>query len=92
MEQQTDRATIRLANGADTPRILEIYTPYIERTPITFETQVPTAEEFAARMTHITQVYPVLVAEADERVIGYAYGQRQAARRLRLERGDLHLP
>ncbi len=47
MEQQW---TIRLSAPQDAAALLDIYTPYITDTAVTFEYDVPTAEEFAARV------------------------------------------
>ena len=45
-----DSINIRNANLEDAPRILEIYTYYVENTVITFEYEVPSLEEFENRM------------------------------------------
>lgn len=64
---------IRAARMDDAAALAAIYAPYVEETAITFETEVPTAEEFCARMARITARYPYLVAEEDGEVLGYAY-------------------
>lgn len=64
---------IRPVTEADAPALLEIYGPYVRDSAITFEYDVPTAQEFAARIRHTLQRYPYLAAEADGRVLGYAY-------------------
>ncbi|MBQ5537706.1 MAG: GNAT family N-acetyltransferase, partial [Treponema sp.] len=38
---------IRNATPEDAERLLEIYAPYVEKTAITFEYDVPSVEEFA---------------------------------------------
>ena len=40
---------IRFATEKDTKEILEIYAPYIEKTAITFEYEVPSLSEFSGR-------------------------------------------
>ena len=40
---------IRLAVHTDLPQILEIYRPYVEKTPYSFEYCLPTLEEFTRR-------------------------------------------
>jgi len=65
---------IRQATEADAPALLKIYTPYIEKTPITFELTVPTVEDFAARIGKYLHGWQYLVAERDGRIVGYAYG------------------
>ena len=64
---------IRIATPEDARRLLAIYHPYIEKTAITFEYEVPSEEEFAERIRHTLQKYPYLVAESDQEIVGYAY-------------------
>lgn len=65
--------SIRPATAADLPEMREIYRPFVERTAVSFEYQVPTPEEFSLRFTqHIAQ-FPWLVWEEQGRVLGYAY-------------------
>ena len=59
--------TIRMANPADAQALLNIYAPYVEHTAITFEYDVPSAEEFASRIEYTLQKYPYLVAEENKR-------------------------
>jgi len=54
---------IRLAAEDDSSSILQIYTPYIVNTAITFEYKVPTLTEFKERMANIQRTYPWLVCE-----------------------------
>ena len=63
---------IRLAACEDRKQILEIYSNYID-TNITFEYLLPTIEEFEKRIKNIIEVYPYLVYEEDEKILGYAY-------------------
>ena len=65
---------IRLATEADIPAVLDIYSPYVLRTAISFEYSVPTLEEFTERFRQITAQFPWLVWEEDGTVLGYAYG------------------
>ena len=65
--------TVRNAKLSDAPRILEIYTYYVENTVITFEYDVPSLEEFENRMINIMKKYPYLVIERDGRIEGYTY-------------------
>lgn len=71
---------IRSATPADAADILEIYSPYIKNTVITFETEVPTVAEFAARIETIKSAYPYLVCEMDGKVVGYAYASKHRER------------
>lgn len=64
---------IRTASPADANALLELYTPYVEKTAITFEYDVPTPEEFENRITRTLKNYPYLVAEQNGELLGYAY-------------------
>ena len=67
---------IRQAAVGDAAALLDIYAPYIRDTVITFEYDVPTAEEFAARIGETAALHPYLVCERDGRPVGYAYAHR----------------
>lgn len=71
---------IRSAQPSDAVDLLAIYAPYIEETAITFETQVPTVNDFASRIDKTLQKFPYLVAEEDGRVLGYAYASTYYSR------------
>lgn len=64
---------IRTARVEDAKELLAIYTPYVLETAITFETEVPSLEEFEHRITDTQASYPYLVAEEAGQVLGYAY-------------------
>mgnify|MGYP001623169482 CR=1 FL=1 len=68
-----DKMEIRVARVADALRLLEIYAPYVRETAVTFECEVPTAEEFKRRIASVLEAYPYLVAVEDGRIVGYAY-------------------
>lgn len=68
-----DKGIIRMADSSDAASILDIYTPFILNTAITFEYDVPTIEEMAQRINKTLFKYPWLVCEVDKRVAGYAY-------------------
>lgn len=69
----TPPITIRPVSTADSQALLDIYRPYVEHTAITFEYEVPTAEEFTRRIRHTLKRYPYLAAEKDGQLLGYAY-------------------
>ena len=71
---------IRRAAADDAAALLDIYAPYIRDTAITFEYDVPAAEEFAARIGDIARTHPYLVCERDGRPVGYAYAHNIRAR------------
>lgn len=64
---------IRTASAADAEGILAVYAPYIQKTAITFEYEVPSPEEFRRRITGTLKRHPYLVAERDGVILGYAY-------------------
>lgn len=65
--------SLRFARPEDAPALLEIYRPYVEKTSISFETEVPSPAEFSRRIMEISARYPYLVAEEDGEIQGYAY-------------------
>ena len=68
-----DKTVIRTAVLSDTERLLEIYAYYVENTTITFKYDVPSVMEFQNRMEKILQKYPYIVAQQNNRIVGYAY-------------------
>ena len=71
----------RIAVPDDVPALLAIYAPYVEKTAISFEYEVPSVEEFRSRMETISQRYPYLVAEDEAgQILGYAYTHTFIAR------------
>lgn len=72
--------TIRSADPADAAALLAIYRPFVETTAVSFETVVPTVEEFAARIAKALASWQWLVAEQEGQCIGYAYGSSHRER------------
>ncbi len=84
----TETFTLRPATAVDAPALLAIYRPFVESTAVSFETVVPTAEEFAGRIAKALAGWQWLVAERDGRCIAYAYGgthRERAAYRFAVE-------
>ena len=69
----SDLRKIRVASPEDAPEILAIYAPYVEKTAITFEYDIPSLPEFRGRIERTLKKYPYLVAEQDGEMLGYAY-------------------
>lgn len=69
----------RFVTVDDSSYLLNIYAQYID-TPITFEYVIPTEEEFSKRIIDISQDYPYLICEDDNKIIGYAYAHRHMTR------------
>lgn len=72
-------APIRLATVADAEAMRAVYAPYVA-TPVTFDADVPTAREFAARLADVMPAFPCCVLELDRRIAGFAYAHAQAER------------
>lgn len=71
---------LRIAKESDAEGILKIYAPYIEETSFTFETEVPSVDDFAERIRTYLQNWPWLVCEVDGMIAGYAYATRHRER------------
>lgn len=65
--------TIRRSQVKDTKRLLQIYSPYVEETHISFELEVPTLNEFQKRLETQTDRHFWLVLESNGELMGYAY-------------------
>jgi L-amino acid N-acyltransferase YncA len=65
---------VRDAVRGDATRCAEIYAPYVRDTAISFETDPPSAEEMARRITEAQRAHAWLVLEDGGTVTGYAYG------------------
>ena len=63
----------RIATAEDAASLLGIYAPYITATAISFETTVPSIEEFGQRIEKCLVKFPWIVCEIDGRLAGYAY-------------------
>ncbi len=68
-----NKIIIRVATSEDVAALLQIYTPYVQKTAVTFDYEVPTLEEFAMKISGLLKKYPVLVAESEDGIVGYAY-------------------
>lgn len=73
-------AIIRLAEKRDVPGILEIYSPFILNTSVTFEEIVPDEDSFWERIQGIMAELPYLICEIDGRIAGYAYASGYRSR------------
>jgi phosphinothricin acetyltransferase len=64
----------------DASACAEIYAPYVEDGPTSFEEEAPTAEEMSARIDEALATHPWLVAEGRGDVAGFAYACRHRSR------------
>src|SRR4051794_2674993 len=71
---------IRSAAAGDAPAVQAIYAPIVIATAISFEEVPPSVEEMGMRIDNTLRSFPYLVAEADGRVIGFAYAGQHRAR------------
>jgi phosphinothricin acetyltransferase len=69
----TTSSLVRPAIAEDAHACIAIYRPYVEDTAVTFETEVPTPAEMAARIAAAHTSHEWLVLEHNGEVIGYAY-------------------
>ncbi len=76
-----DRIIIRDVIASDAGAIATIYNPYVTETVITFEKIPVTSAEILSRIENILNSgFPYIVAEKDNRVIGYAYAGQWRSR------------
>ena len=68
-----EKIKISKVDVTDSEKLLEIYTPYILNTAITFEYEVPSVQQFRQRVQDIMVKYPYLKAIKDDEIVGYAY-------------------
>ncbi len=71
--------TVRPARVTDAPAIRAIYAPAVLETAISFEEELPTLGQLAARMS-ARPAMPWLVAEINGEVAGYAYASSHRQR------------
>jgi len=72
--------SIRMADTEDARGILDVYTPYILDSSVTFEYTVPSIGEFSERISNITKDMPYIVVSIDDEVAGYAYAAHYRGR------------
>ena len=70
---KTNNMSIRTVRPEDAKGLLDIYAYYVEETAISFETEVPSVEEFKIRIEEILKSYPYIVACDNDELLGYAY-------------------
>jgi L-amino acid N-acyltransferase YncA len=66
--------------AADAEPLLAIYRPFVVETPVSFEVEPPTPDEFRARIEKALAGWAWLVADVDGVPVGYAYGSQHRAR------------
>ena len=71
---------IRLATEDDAAAIREIYAPFCESTPVSFETQAPTVEEMRRGSPRRSSLFPGWCVKGTARMLGYAYASKHRER------------
>jgi L-amino acid N-acyltransferase YncA len=68
--------TIREATTRDAEAICAIYNPHIRDTIVTFEEVEVPIPEMAARIAHVSSMFPWLVVRRADAVLGFAYASK----------------
>jgi L-amino acid N-acyltransferase YncA len=71
---------VRPATAADAEACLAIYAPFVANSWISFELEMPSVGDMAARIASYSESHQWLVAEIDGDVAGYAYGSPHRTR------------
>jgi len=74
--QMNNQFSIRLIAENDVQEVLEIYKPYVINTFVSFEYDVPSADEFLLRVQNNISEYPWLICLHGNKIIGYAYASK----------------
>lgn len=70
-----NKTILRFINTFDAEEVLTIYAYYVKNTAITFETELPSVEEFTKRISEVSKNYPWLVALQDGKIVAYAFAK-----------------
>lgn len=65
---------LRPYRSTDAAAVLALYEPFVRDSGVTFETDVPSLEDFSKRLANIAGRFPFWVWEEEGTVWGYAYG------------------
>jgi L-amino acid N-acyltransferase YncA len=68
-------SSVRPASPRDAAACVAIYRPYVQDTAISWEIEVPSVDEMAARIAGLRATHEWLVLERDDQIVGFAYGQ-----------------
>jgi phosphinothricin acetyltransferase len=71
---QAISSIVRRASQRDAAACVAVYRPYVENTAISWEVEVPSADEMASRIASAQRAHEWLVLEHADQVIGFAYG------------------
>lgn len=76
-----EKIRIIIAEKKDAAQLLAVYAPYVEKTAVSFEYEVPKVQEFERRIASVLEKYPYLAAQREEEIVGYAYAGAFHARK-----------
>lgn len=72
---------LRVANASDSKSVAEIYAPFCQASsPVSFEIIAPSIPEMERRILETLRIYPWLVYEQDNKVLGFAYAAQHKTR------------
>lgn len=72
---------VREASIHDAHELSEIYKYYVDHFSYSFEYVAPSAEEFAERISDITEQFPFFVCEDNGEIVGFAYAHQYHERK-----------
>ena len=67
---------IRSFHIKDIKQLLDVYNYYVENSIVTFDLEPLSLKAFKEKMLRISKIYPFIVFEENNEVLGYAYGSR----------------
>jgi phosphinothricin acetyltransferase len=71
---KSEKIILRPFIKADVAAICKIYAYYVENSAVTFELDAPSQDEIFEKFSEINNLaHPIIIAQIDERVIGFAY-------------------
>jgi L-amino acid N-acyltransferase YncA len=73
-DMQVISSSVRQASPQDAAACVAIYRPFVENTAISWEIEVPSVGEMAARITAARETHEWLILERDDQIVGFAYG------------------
>ena len=71
---------VRIASGSDAQAMLDIYKPYVYDTAISFETELPSVEQFEQRINTCLEKYPWIVCTVNNQIAAYVYASKHRER------------
>lgn len=72
---------LRFYKEGDEERLLQIYTPYVTHSSVSFEYEIPSLEEWTQRIRSIAEEFPFIVCTDNDEVVGYAYAGKHRSRK-----------